>query len=377
MSGRPHVCVIGYGVAGRLHHRLLAAMGMSVSVVDPDARTRGALAPSCPGAATVEELPADLRVDIWSVCTPTAAHIGAVAAVLARDPDARILVEKPACRSWEGPELTALLGAYDRARLVVMNQYAHAKAPAMLQAVHAEFAPRHPVTAVRVAFSKDRREDIAAGRFVDLDYGVFGYEWLHMLAVLGGLLPAPAFHRYLQSDPAHDTLRIAPDPELSSTAAHDLTTVGVGADEGGPVEVELYSTIVGPDAPRGALAPQWARRPGPATDSRLRLARVEAGPVEFTLELDPVFLPGGTPLPRNTHRLTMDGPRGYREWLIPDSPMDNALRASIAALLGPAGRPALDLRPLDRIGRLARVAHDARTPWTTPSGGRTSAALPT
>ncbi|WP_275460841.1 ABC transporter ATP-binding protein [Streptomyces noursei] len=371
MPGRPHVCVVGHGVAGRLHHQLLDGMGMSVSVVDPTAPGCGAPFPT---AATVGELSTDRPVDVWSVCTPTAGHVQAVAAVLARDPEARILLEKPACRSWEGPELTALLGAYDRARLVVMNQYAHAKAPAMLEAVRAEFAPRHPVAAIRIAFCKDRREDIAAGRFVDLDYGVFGYEWLHMLAVLGGFLPARAFHHYLLAGPEPQAVRIARDPHLVSTAAHDTTTLSAGAGPAREVEVELYSTIVGPDAPHAAPAPTWARRTAPAADSRLRLARIEAGPVLLTLELDPVFLPNGTRLPRNTHRLTMDGPHGHREWLIPDSPMDNALRHGIAALLGPGPRPALDLRPLDRIGRLAELA---RTERPAPSGPLTPAALPT
>ncbi|WP_240152037.1 Gfo/Idh/MocA family oxidoreductase [Streptomyces mobaraensis] len=370
MPGRPHVCVVGHGVAGRLHRQLLEGMGLSVSVVDPAAPRHDTPVAT---AATLTELPADRPVDVWSVCTPTAAHVHTVAAVLDRDPEARVLVEKPACRSWEGPELSALLDAHDRARLVVMNQYAHAKAPAILEAVRAEFAPRHPVRAVRVAFCKDRREDIAAGRFVDLDYGVFGYEWLHMLAVLGSLLPAPAFDRYLRDAPAPHAVRIARDPRLASTAAHETTTLRTA--DGSAVEIELYSTITGPDAPHTAPAPAWARRTGPATDSRLRLARVEAGPVVLTLELDPVFLPNGTRLPRNTHRLTLDGPGGHREWLVPDSPMDNALRHAVATLLGPGPRPPLDLRPLGRIGRLARLAARTDTPADAPHTAPT--ALPT
>ncbi|MGI5335965.1 Gfo/Idh/MocA family oxidoreductase [Streptomyces sp. CA-181903] len=359
--------MIGHGVAGRLHRQLLEGMGLSVSVVDPAAPDPDSPAP------TIDDLPADRPVDVWSVCTPTAGHVQAVAAVLDRDPEARLLVEKPACRSWEGPELSALLDTHERARLVVMNQYAHAKAPAILEAVRAEFAPRHSVRAIRVAFCKDRREDIAAGRFIDLDYGVFGYEWLHMLAVLGGLLPAPAFHRHLSAGPAPHTVRIARDPRLASTAAHETTTLSTA--DGPAVEIELYSTIVGPDAPHAAPAPAWARRTGPASDSRLRLARVEAGPFLLTLELDPVFLPNGTRLPRNTHRLTLDGPAGHREWLVPDSPMDNALRHAIATLLGPGPRPALDLRPLGRIGRLAALAARTDTPADAPHSA--PAALPT
>lgn len=349
MPGRPrgtHVCVVGLGVAGRLHHRLLTGLGATVSVVDPAADPR--LLPF-PVAARVEDVPELPPVDVWSVCTPTAAHVPTVAAVLDRDPGARLLVEKPVCRSWEGPRLAALLAAHEGARLVVMNQYAHAEAPALLRAVKDEYAPRHPVEAIRVAFGKDRRQDIAAGRFVDHDYGVFGYEWLHMLALLGRFLPEDAYHRYLVRHPDHGSVRIARDPELTSTAAHDVVDLD-------GTEIDLYSSVVGHDPGPEAPAPHWTVRTTPAADSRHRLARVEAGPVRLTLELDPVVLPDGTPLPRNTHRLTLDRPEGRREWRIEDSPLENALRHSLTALLDDSARPCPDLRPIARIGRLAALA---------------------
>ncbi|MEW2529041.1 Gfo/Idh/MocA family oxidoreductase [Streptomyces sp. NPDC047071] len=347
MSGRTHVCVVGYGVAGQLHHRLLGGLGVRVSVVDPAAHR---LSPSLPAYTRIEDVPRRTPVDVWSVCTPTAAHVETVAAVLDRDPRARLLVEKPVCRSWETTDLAALLAKYDESRLVVMNQYAHAAAPGILKAARKEWAPGHPIDAVRIAFGKDRRADIASGRFVDRDYGVFGYEWLHMLALLGTVLPPGVHDRYLATDPGTHDLGVAHDPELTSVAAHDRTR-----PQDGPT-VELYSTIVGPQAGPGCPVPGWCPRTPPGAESRQRLVRVDAGPVSFSLELDPVALPGGTPLPRNMHRLTMRRAEGAREWLIHDSPMENALRWALSTLFAPGAHPAPDLRGITRISRLAARA---------------------
>ncbi|MFJ1748199.1 Gfo/Idh/MocA family oxidoreductase [Streptomyces sp. NPDC088116] len=348
---RTHVCVVGHGVAGRLHERLLSRLGFTVTVVDPvtDALATGALPPGAPRYRRIADVPRDAPVDVWSVCSPTETHLRAVAEVLDRDPAARLLVEKPVCRSGEGPVLAALLRRYERARLVVMNQYRHAQAVPVLSAMKEEFAPGHPVSGVRVGFGKDRREDIAAGRFVDHDYGIFGYEWLHMLALVSGVLPAETYDRYLLTDPSRHDVRVAVDPELTSTAAHETTTLD-------DLTVELYSTIVGPDAHPLVPAPKWMPPPHEGAESRQRLVEITAGPVRFTLELDPVTLPGGTALQRNTHRLAVEGPDLRREWFFHDSPMDNALRWSVGVLLTEPGPPAVDLRPISRISRMAETA---------------------
>ncbi|WP_267826842.1 Gfo/Idh/MocA family oxidoreductase, partial [Streptomyces sp. H27-G5] len=344
-----HVCVIGYGAAGRLHQRLLSELGFDVSVVDP---APGAVPGAIPVFEGVEQAVVRRPVDVWSVCSPTATHVATVAEVLSVAPAARLLVEKPLCRTWEIPELNSLLDRHPEARLVVMDQYRHSRAMTLLRSMRQELAPQHPLRAVRVGFGKDRRADIAAGRFVDRDHGIFGYEWLHMLALLRGALPQAAYDGYMGTTPDAHALRVASDPELTSTAAHERAV----ADG---VDIELYSTIVGPDPSGQVAVPAWFDLPTAAGESRQRHVDVLAGPVRFGLDLDPVTLPRGTRLPRNTHRLTAEGPGLRREWLIHDSPLDNALRWSVAALLSPAGPPGLDLRGAARIGLLAEAVHPA------------------
>ncbi|KUN91444.1 ABC transporter ATP-binding protein [Streptomyces caeruleatus] len=347
-----HVCVVGHGAAGRLHLRLLGNLGFALSVVDPSA-----VAPP-PGVPAFDRIHAAVRhraVDIWSVCSPTATHVDTVAAILETDPKARLLVEKPLCRTWEIPRITALLASHPEARLVTMDQYRHTTSMALLRSMLRELAPQHPLRAVRVGFGKDRRDDIAAGRFVDRDHGVFGYEWLHMLALLREALPQESFDAYLAASPEPDHLRVASDPELVSAAAHEVA-------EAGGVAVELYSTVVGPAARGQVPMPGWFDLPVTADESRQRYVEVDAGLIRFGLTLDPVTLPQGTRLPRNTHWLTATGPDLRREWFVHDSPLDTALRWSIAALLSPSGPPALDLRGVSRIGLLAEAARSSRTP---------------
>jgi hypothetical protein len=357
----PHVCVIGYGAAGRLHQRLLSDLGFDVSVVDP---APGVPPTAIPAFDRAGQAARHRPVDVWSVCSPTATHVATVAEVLAVDPTARLLVEKPLCRSREITELTSLLDHHPDARLVVMDQYRHSQAMALLRTLRQELAPQHELRAVRVGFGKDRRADIAAGRFVDHDYGVFGYEWLHMLALVRGVLPSGTYDRYMCTGPEEWGLRVATDPELTSTAAHEQAV----ADG---VDIELYSTIVGSDPSGQVAVPTWFGLPAAAGESRQRHVEVLAGPVRFGLDLDPVTLPGGTRLPRNTHRLVVEGPELRREWLIHDSPLDNALRWSVAALLSPAGPPGLDLRGVARIGLLAETAHPAARPSSVRTELRT------
>ncbi|MEU3031620.1 Gfo/Idh/MocA family oxidoreductase [Streptomyces incarnatus] len=363
MSDLPRVCVVGYGVAGKLHHRLLEAAGLRVCAVDP-ALTGTPLGvhrrQPVEHSATVRDMAGP--VHLWSLCTPTQAHVDVLAQVLERDPRARVIMEKPACRVQDVPRLLDLLERHPGARVVVMNQYRHAHALRLLDDLRRHHMPDHPVTAVRVAFSKDRRPDMEAGRFVDRDHGVFGYEWPHMLAVASRLLPSDVYRAYVES-PVEDVRGVVHE-DYFVTAARERAVVADG------VELELYSSVVG-DALEDTDVPDWARPFGHSTGGRRRLAQLQVGPALFTAEMDPVALPDGSRLPSNTHRLTAELPGGCQETLVNDSPMDNALRTAVARLLGDLPLPPVDLRPVHRISALA--GHFRHVPATAAAAaGRLS-----
>ncbi|MBU3862649.1 Gfo/Idh/MocA family oxidoreductase [Streptomyces sp. 4503] len=358
------ISLVGLGVAGRLHRSILGRMGARLTVVDPQ-QERAGEAPSWP---SVDAMPtaAVAGTDVWSVCCPTADHLGVLRRILARQPSARVVLEKPACASAEVDDFRQLLASHPTARVVVIDQYAHARALDALGTTLAAHEPGRPVPQrVRVAFTKDRAADIAAGRFVDRDYGVLGYEWLHMLAVLRRVLPAPANTAYLTGDVGESLLRASYHPEFHTTALEERTVLASGTT------LEMYSSILEPyvsDAPAPRDTSRWLP-PGAARADRGRYVCMQAGETHARVDLDPVIAPGGWSLPRNTHRLTVRrSGELVEDRLITDSPLETAIRRGIDTLTGEAPVGAPDPGPLLRISRLAdrlRGPADANGPAPT------------
>lgn len=350
-----HACVVGYGVAGRLHTTILEHLGADLTIIDPKHQDL----PQAHRTFTsqVSELPASVAnsIDLWSVCTPTADHLPVLRAILAHQPAAHILLEKPACRGHEIDAFTDLLAHHPQARVIVNDQYRHSKAlPAVTDLIR-RFEPDAPISQVTVTFTKDRRGDIGTGRFVDRDYGVLGYEWLHMLAVLAGILPAPVMDAYLAGDPATSQLWATYDPRLFVAALTERTTLD--QHQGGPLHLELASSILGPSILLGrvpAPRPPWRHHIRPADDRHRHIA-VHAGTTHFALHLEPVTAPDGWQLDRNHHRLTAvrDGQPLHDE-VLHDAPLETSIRHAIGQLTNTTP-PAPDLTPLRRIAALADV----------------------
>ncbi|MET9016235.1 Gfo/Idh/MocA family oxidoreductase [Streptomyces olivaceoviridis] len=358
-----HVCVVGYGVVGTLHTRLLTGLGFRVSVVERNAAVW--LPDGVRGWRTVEDVPAD-TVDVWLVCTPTEDHLRTLIRVLALDPAARVLLEKPACRTAEIDRMQAVLAAHPRLRVAVMDQYRDSAVIARVRETLRTLAPGEPVRRIRVAFSKDRRLDVRRGRFVDRDHGVFGYEWHHMLAILGGLLPPARYGSYLARPVASGELRCLFDEQFVISAALEKTWAG-------PVQVELFSTVVGDPAAAGTGvgAPAWTADFPLAHGGRQRLVRVESESAHVTAELEPVGQGPDGPLPRNVHRITARTPAGRVDRShVTEFLMSDALRRLITLLRdGSVSTP--DLRTLHRIALLSSHAlHVGRLPHAVgPSTG--------
>jgi hypothetical protein len=367
-------CVIGYGVAGRLHSDILAERGAAVTVIDPKHQDLPKTHRTFTGH--VQDLPPAVAadIDVWSVCAPTHEHLPILRAILAHQPHARILLEKPACRSDEVDEFTALLARHPRARVVVNDQYLHATTLPALTDLVARIEPDRPITHVSVTFTKDRTPDIGRGRFVDRTYGVLGYEWLHMLAALRGVIPEEDYRAYLDASPSAADLWATYDPRLFVPALTERTCLRPGSAS--PLHLELASSILGPRIllDRGPVTTPgpWRRGLRP-DDDRHRHLVLHAGRTRFTLHLDPVTVPGGWQLDRNHHRLTAerDGELLHEDILI-DSPLRTSVRHAVASLQADGPPPAPDLAPLRRI---AAIADLLRASQPHPSRTATAAAV--
>ncbi|MFI6162576.1 Gfo/Idh/MocA family oxidoreductase [Micromonospora haikouensis] len=359
--GGLRACVVGYGVAGRLHAEILAEAGASLTILDPKHQD---LPKDFRSFTTgVEELPDAVAsaVALWSVCCPTADHLPVLRAILDRDPQARVLLEKPACQGHEIAELTALLASHRNARLVLVDQYRHSRALDALRQIVGELEPEAKINHIGVTFSKDRTVDISRGRFVDRSYGVLGYEWLHMLTALRQFLPVNVWAAYLAGDPHRSELTATYDPRMFVSALTERTTI---AAEGHHVSTELASTITGSTVILGSTprtSPlghnRWSRGRRP-TDDRHRHITVHAGQTRFVAHLDPVTAPDGWQLDRNQHRITAHrGDRLLHDSVIDDSPLHTAVRDAVSRLLSDDPLPPPDLTPLLRIAALAQFLH--------------------
>ncbi|MCX2968215.1 MULTISPECIES: hypothetical protein [Streptomyces] len=362
-----HACVVGYGVAGRLHTTILEDLGADLTIIDPKHQD---LPPAHRTfTSQVSELPRDVadKIGLWSVCTPTADHLPVLRAILTHQPAARILLEKPACRGHEIDAFTDLLARHPQARIVVNDQYRHSRALPALTDLIRRTEPDAPINQITITFTKDRRADIDTGRFIDRDYGVLGYEWLHMLAVLAGILPAPVIDAYLAGDPAASQLWATYDPRLFVAALTERTTLS--QHPGAPLHLELASSILGPSILLGRVPeprPPWRHNIRPADDRHRHIA-VHAGTTHFALHLEPVTAPDGWQLDRNDHRLTAvrDGQPLHDE-VLHDFPLQTSIRHAIDQLTHTTA-PAPDLAPLRRIAALANTLRHTAPPTSQVS----------
>lgn len=361
-------CVVGYGVAGRLHATILAGHGAALTILDPKHQDLPTAHQSFPhGVADLPDTIAS-HIRLWSVCCPTAEHLPVLRSILTRNPRTRVLLEKPACQGHEIDALAALLASHRNARITVADQYTHATTLPVLRELIAHYEPDHPVEAIAITFSKDRTSDISSGRFIDRAYGVLGYEWLHMLAVLRQLLPAPTMASYMASNPERAELWATYDSRLFVSAVTERDTITI---DDRPLRIELSSSITGSTMPLSSTprtAPrepgQWRRERRPA-DDRHRHITTHAGQTRFTAHLDPVTAPGGWQLDRNQHRITVErAGRLLHDEVHVDSPLHTAINTAVTTLLGSDPLPELDLAPLRRIARLAELLR-AQQPQTT------------
>ncbi|WP_285729328.1 Gfo/Idh/MocA family oxidoreductase [Nocardiopsis sp. ATB16-24] len=359
---RTSACVVGYGKIGRLHTQILAEQGAELTVIDPKHQDLPKTYRSFPHG--VDGLPPAVRssIGLWSVCTPTTDHLPVLRSILAHDPQARVLLEKPACLGHEISDFQELLKTHPEARIVVTDQYRHARALDVLREVMDRFEPDPTPTHVAVTFVKDRSADIALGRFVDRSYGVLGYEWLHMLTVLRGLLDEQTGTAYFATAPANTDLLATYHKDLFVSALTERTHLSLPT---GPLHIDLTSSIATPTLAVGHRTTPDASRP--FTD-RHRKVTIHAGRTRFTVFFDPVTLPGGDHLGLNRHlvQAERDGVTLHEE-VVDDSPLHTAVRDATTKLLGTGPMADPDLSSLHRISAIADLLRANQPLFTQPS----------
>ncbi|WP_225845421.1 hypothetical protein [Streptomyces sp. HPF1205] len=274
-------------------------------------------------------------VDAWIVAVPTPLRLALVRRLLRLDPAARVLLEQPACPPGDLPVLLRLLTAHPRARVLVNDIYAHSPAVRLFARVLRDVSDSEPggrIARVTVEFTKNRERDIARGRFVDSHYGVAGYEWPHMLAVVRAILPPGEYESYLRTPPVLVT------PEMRVVGG------------GGPrlPEIELYSSV------RGRIG--FPRIAGDSFRYPLARRRIARGHIPYGSELRyrfaDVVLTSGTRVTlvfephyqtgqdyKNTHAVHVRDAAGHRTHLVTGNHLREALLDGLDALTADTPRP--------------------------------------
>lgn len=213
------IVVVGVGMIGSRHADCFRRAGRRVVTVD------GKNGADFDRAAAV---PNPTRVDTWVVAVPTSAHLPVLREILDRQPNAHILLEKPACDHDEIADLDRIIRQHPDARVVVNDVYAYSESVRRFASLAKEFGELDQIRKITVEFTKNRQLDVSNGRFVDTGYGEAGYEFFHMLSILRSVLPADQYRKYLRVDP----ITVTPEMRVR-TLADDLP------------EVELYSSSAG------------------------------------------------------------------------------------------------------------------------------------
>lgn len=224
-------CIVGLGNVGRLHGAILSAQGRPFIGVDPN--------PAADCFRSFDELPRPIRdqIGFWHICTPTGLHLSVVRRILEFNERARLLIEKPICQRDQLSAMRSVLACCPEARVLVNEQYRYSAALHWLRSTREKRSHAAPIH-IEIEMSKNRQSDVANGRFVDNQAGVFGYEWPHLTTALSVLLTADEFDEFLGT-PGVLGEAIAIETEWPPLTASETVRLS------NHLEVRLYSSVGG------------------------------------------------------------------------------------------------------------------------------------
>ena len=320
--------IVGCGKMGRIYRKVFDPLCDRFLIVDPqvtdDLKTRP--------YATLDDVPGDLfhRVQVWCICTPTESHFQSLETVLSRNPCARVIVEKPACLSFEVNPFQALLKQCREARVLINRQYADSRAVGEMVNALKRYDVEQ-VDQIRIEFSKDRRPDIEAGRFVDSHFGVLGYEWSHILTIIQQLLGKDEWATYRDTS---SELRATFDPVQFVSELEERTVLPSGT------KLVLRSSMLG-----------HYEFPSFVPYDRLichRYVEVNAGALRFRMQLEPHDETRFTGRLFENHFRIEDGAEALHDSTILDPFLPRFLQSTLNQLFQ-TDCPPIDWTSLERI----------------------------
>ena len=177
---------------GRLVAKQLAALYVNWICVDPNVsslKTKSSY-------DSIDAIPIRIRNKITHIfiCVPTQTHQKILNRVLRDFPNANIMLEKPVCAPNDYYWFRNSMESGALKNVWVNNHYIECNNTHLMNQIIKKNSGR---VFLEVGFYKNRLLDNAAGRFIDTDYYVWGYEGFHMLTIAAMLLPSVDSLAYL------------------------------------------------------------------------------------------------------------------------------------------------------------------------------------
>lgn len=338
---------VGNGSAARLHRQTFPAEVRVIGVVDPDPRARTSAAEAGLEAfPDLNAIPASVweTVELWDVCTPPDVRVEVLRTLLERGAW-NIMLEKPICSASQVEDCVALLERFPQARICVNEVY---RSSAVVAAVRRLAASRMRNPTITMEQSKNRKQDVVKGRYVDGD-GIFGIELPHGFNAVEGTGEGRGPRRLLES--SLGDMVLLGDEILPRQGKGRI----VYETEGG-CRVTLLTAMDG--SILHPLAEIDAPREIPYGDpTRYRVIILEEGDTKIVAQFEPV--PG---LPRFVGRIILSHKGRQRCFMVPDKPMNRHLELAVRFFKGEGENPAPPKSAL-AVVRFLREATQTATIW--------------
>jgi len=183
--------IIGFGKMGRLVSSQLTKL--NIDWISVDTKTG-----SSASYANIKATPSHVidKVTHVFICVPTQAHRAVLEEVLSIFPNSQIMLEKPVCSPKDFHWFQQNMHKNVFRRIWINNHYVECSNIHRLRKI---LHSRNKKKCIEIGFYKNRASDNIAGRFVDNDYLVWGYEGFHMLTIAAMLLPTEEASKYLDT----------------------------------------------------------------------------------------------------------------------------------------------------------------------------------
>lgn len=228
---------IGFGTVAPLHRQKLKDYGVeAIGYIDIDPKKQNVITNAGLIAIQSYREAFERNPDFWVISTPPDQHLPVLEQIIAVDPEANIITEKPVCTVAQIPQFREIMKR-SKGRVVVNENYLSSDTTKKIMDIVLE--KNLILETIKIEMSKHRGADVKNGRYID-PMGAFSYEGTHMYTILHYLLQNIC-GRFEISDEIH---KIVDDLEIDGKIYARQGSADISFKVKG-IEVNLFSSMKG------------------------------------------------------------------------------------------------------------------------------------